>query len=250
LELTIILPHGRICLLKVSPERRRWSWYVSSLFYRFSYVAIAHQLDEDLFAYLGSRISGAVVADCGCGPGIVTEKFLRQGAGRVFAIDANSAMLNQMRSRLADALASGRVVDVHRAFDPGLFSDLSKRFLGGGGFDIILFKRSLYSEPQKALPVLRAAVEALNPRGILAVIHAERSLKRYAFGPGLKIMSYTPYHLFDRAVSRLGEKLGIGRYTLYTQAELLDLLRAAACGRRVESIPSQQQAYNLLAVLN
>jgi hypothetical protein len=63
-------------------------------------------------------------------------------------------------------------------------------------------------------------------------------------------MSYTPYHLFDRAVSRLGEKLGIGRYTLYTQAELLDLLQAAACDRRVESIPSQQQAYNLLAVLN
>ena len=234
----------------MNSDRRRWSWYFSSLFYRFTYIAIAHKLDEDLFAYLGRRVQGAVVADCGCGPGIVTEKFLKQGADRVFAIDANSAMLSQMCSRVADAVTTGRVVAAQRTFDSHLFSDLSRCFLGGSGFDIILFKRSLYSESQKSLSILRAGVEALNPGGVLAVIHSDRSLKRNAFGPGLKVMSYTPYHLFDRAISKLGENLGIGEYTLYTQAELFDLLSAAAVDRRVELIPSQQQAFNLIAVLN
>ena len=62
-------------------------------------------------------------------------------------------------------------------------------------------------------------------------------------------MRHTAYHLFNRVISKLGEKLGIGDYTVYTQDELLDLLRTAAPGRRVELIPSQQRAYNLVAVL-
>jgi len=62
-------------------------------------------------------------------------------------------------------------------------------------------------------------------------------------------MRYTAYHLFNRFISKLGEKLGIGDYTVYTQDELLELLRTAALGRKVEPIPSQQRAYNLVAVL-
>jgi hypothetical protein len=84
---------------------------------------------------------------------------------------------------------------------------------------------------------------------VLAVIHGERSLRRYAFGPGLRPAPHTPYHLFNRAISKIGQILGLGHYQVYTQAELLDLLRAAAPGRRVELIPSQQWAYNLVAVL-
>jgi len=102
---------------------------------------------------------------------------------------------------------------------------------------------------KQALPILQAAVASLNPDGVLAVVHGERSLRRYAFGPGLRPMRYTAYHLFNRFMSKLGEKLGIGDYTLYTQAELLDLLRTAAPSRRVELIPNQQLAYNLVAVL-
>lgn len=230
-------------------NRRHWTWYLSAPFYLRTYDDLAHQLDEDLFAYLGRRTQGAVVADCGCGPGVVTKKFLQRGAARVFAIDVNAAMLRQVRERLADAVATGRVVIVHRAADAYLFSDLRNRFLGSSGFDIALFKRSLYTKREQALPVLQAVVESLNPGGVLAVIHGERSLHRYAFGPGLRPMRYTAYHLFNRFISKLGEKLGVGDYTVYTQDELLDLLRTAALGRKVEPIPSQQRAYNLVAVL-
>ena len=62
-------------------------------------------------------------------------------------------------------------------------------------------------------------------------------------------MRHTTYHLFNRFISKLGEKLGIGDYTVYTQDELLGLLRTAALGREVELIPSRQRAYNLVAVL-
>jgi SAM-dependent methyltransferase len=172
--------------------RRHWSWYLSAPFYARTYDDLAHQLDEALFAYLGRRTQGAVVADCGCGPGVVTKKFLQHGAGRVFAIDVNGAMLSQVRERLADAVAAGRVVLVHRAADARLFPELRERFLDGSGFDLTLFKRSLYMKREQALPILQAAVASLSLGGVLAVIHGERSLRRYAFGQGLRPMAILP----------------------------------------------------------
>ncbi len=228
-------------------DRRFWSWHLSALFYERTYNNIAHQLDEDLFSYLGDRTRGALVVDCGCGPGIVTEKFLQREAARVLAVDVNAAMLRQVRLRLADAVSARRVVLVRDSANVHLFSRLSDQYPGSQGFDIILFKRSLYVKPERALAILRAAVTSLRPGGVLVIVHGERSLRRYAFGPGLGLKHYTLYHLFNRTISTLGEKLGIGDYTLYTQNELIDLLRVASPGQRVELIPSQQRAYNLVA---
>jgi SAM-dependent methyltransferase len=228
-------------------DRRFWSWHLSALFYERTYTNIAHQLDEDLFSYLGDRTRGALVVDCGCGPGIVTQKFLQREAARVLAVDVNAGMLRQVRLRLADAVSARRVVLVRDSANVHLFSRLRDQYPDSQGFDIILFKRSLYVKPERALAILRAAVTSLRPGGVLVMVHGERSLRRYAFGPGLGLKHYTLYHLFNRTISTLGEKLGIGDYTLYTQNELIDLLRVASPGRRVELIPSQQRAYNLVA---
>jgi hypothetical protein len=65
----------------------------------------------------------------------------------------------------------------------------------------------------------------------------------------LRPARYTAYHLLNRTWSKLGEALGICDYNVYTQAELLDLLRTAAPGHRVELIPTRQRPYNLAAVL-
>ena len=229
-------------------SQRHLSWYVSALLYRLSYFELAHQLDDDLFGYLGRQVEGAVVADCGCGPGVVTQKFLEHGARQVFAIDGNPPMIRQVHARLPQAIASGRVVPVLRRFHPGLFPELSQTYLGGSGFDILLFKRSLYSRREQALPVLQAACACLNPGGVLALVHAERSVLRYAFGPGLRWQPYTVYHLVNRLFSLLGRRLGVGEYSLYSQAELLELARSAVSGKLVEVIPSGQQSYNLVAI--
>ncbi len=223
-----------------------WRWYLSSLVYRFSYLQIAHQVDADLLQYLGKRIQGAVVLDCGCGPGVVVEKLLRHGAARVVALDANPAMLAQTRRRLA-ACTGEEVVTVQAAFNPQLFKDLRKGFPERPGWDLILFKRSLYMRPEEAALLLSAAGKQLAPGGTLAVIHPERSLARYAFGPGWQIRSYTFYHLFNRFISLFADRFGFGLYTLYTQAELLELVRQAHPGWKVEFIPSRQKAYNLVA---
>lgn len=227
---------------------RHWRWYISALFYKRTYDELAHQLDDDLFTYLGDLTKGAIVADCGCGPGIVTEKFINRGAAQVFAIDVNEDMLSQVKTRLNNDVVKGRVVIVHSDTHAGLFPGIKKNHLGGSGFDIIFFKRSLYMKKKAAIPILKAAVESLNPGGILAVIHGERSLRKYAFGPGLKPTHYTLYNLFNRTISRLGEWLGGGDYTVYTKSELLDLMKKAAPDRKVEYIPSKQIAYNLVAV--
>lgn len=224
---------------------RHQSWRVSAPFYRLSYIDIAHHLDAALFAYLADGVQGAVVADCGCGPGVVVEKFLHHGAARVIGVDVNGGMLQQTKKRMPGAIARGQVRTVQAAFTPNLFPHLQQQYLDGGGFDVILFKRSLYMKRERSLAILRAAMKVLNKDGVLAVVHGKRSLKRYAFGPGMRLMPYTPYHLFNRTISKLGESLGIGNYKLYTEKGLLDLLHEAAPKYQVEEIPSEQHAYAL-----
>jgi SAM-dependent methyltransferase len=233
---------------KVKFERRQLSWYVSAALYRYSYIGIAHQVDEDLFAYLGDRLEGTLAADCGCGPGLMTEKLLARGVDRILAIDHNAAMLRQLEARVPQAVQEGRVITMHFRFYPGLFSDYLTKSKVYPGYGLILFKRSLYMPPNEALSLLQAAVDCLIPGGALVVIHVERSLRQYAFPPDMKIAPYTFYHLINRFFSRLGHVLGLGEYILYNRQELVDLLTQCAQGRPVEIVPSQQRAYNLVAI--
>jgi SAM-dependent methyltransferase len=231
----------------MNTHNRYWSWLLSAPFYRFTYLRIAHQLDEDLFTHLGELVQGAVVADCGCGPGIVSEKFLQHGAAKVFAIDVNTSMLAQAQDRLAAAIAEKRVELVHAPFQPLLFSSLADQQKGHKPFNIILFKRSLYHKQAQAVEILHAASAQIASGGVLALVHPARSLARYAFSQAYGFTPYTLYHLFNRLISRLAVRVGISSYTLYGRDELFELLQSAVPGWSVEWIPSQQTAYHLIA---
>jgi len=138
-------------------QRCLWAWHLSALVYEWSYVQVAHQIDEDFLGYLGERVLGAVVADCGCGPGVVTEKLLQAGASRVVAIDANASMIERARARLAKGVATGQVLVCHASHEADTLAGVRQRALAGRGFDIVLFKRSLYMPRQRALLTLRQA---------------------------------------------------------------------------------------------
>jgi hypothetical protein len=114
------------------------------------------------------------------------------------------------------------------------------------GVDLVLFKRSLYHPESEAETILRDALAVLRPGGRVVVVHPERSLLPYAFGRPPRLRRHTPYHLFNRAVSRLGVALGGEHYTLYTRDELFALARRVAA--RVEPIRSDQDAFNLVAL--
>jgi SAM-dependent methyltransferase len=228
-----------------------WAWDVSARVYEWAYIQVAHQTDVDLLAYLGERVVGATVADCGCGPGVVSEKFLRAGAAAVVAIDSNAGMIKKACERLT-AFQSGqsdatepKVVVRHCSHEGDALRQLAQAALGGGQFDIILFKRSLYMPRERAVYTLRQAATALRPQGVIVVVHPERTLHRYAFAPPFGITRYTPFHLFNRAISRVAERCGAEEYTLYSRSDLLGLLREAVPGAVVEAIPSQQRPYNL-----
>jgi SAM-dependent methyltransferase len=226
-------------------QARLWAWHVSALVYERAYIQVAHQTDADFLHYLGDRIVGATVADCGCGPGIVTEKLLIAGAAKVVAIDANAGMIQKARLRLAKAITTGRVLLQHASYEADTLPRMCQAALGGRGFDIILFKRSLYMPRLRALQTLRYAAATLCPKGVLVIVHPERRLLRYAFAPPFGMTRYTPFHLFNRAVSRIAEWSRMEEYTLYSHQELLTLLREAVPTARVACIPTQQRPYNL-----
>lgn len=229
-------------------QRHLWAWHLSALVYEWSYVRVAHQIDEDVLDYLGDRVVGAVVADCGCGPGVVTEKLLQAGAARVAAIDANASMIERAHLRLAKRIATGEVVVCQTSYETGILAGIRQAVFGGRGFDIVLFKRSLYMPRPRALVTLRQAAAAMQPGAIMVVVHPERSLVQYAFAPPWGLTSYTPLHLINRVMSRILEWCGVEEYTLYTCHELLTLLCEALPGARVERLPSQQRPYNLVAL--
>jgi len=228
--------------------RRLWAWHLSALVYEWSYVQVAHQIDEDCLAFLGERLIGAVVADCGCGPGVVTEKLVRAGAALVVAIDGNASMLKRARARLAKAIASGKVLVYQGSYEAQTLATIRAQALAGRGFDLVLFKRSLYMPRPRALRTLRTAAASLGPRGLIVVAHPERALWRYACAPPFGLTSYTPLHVVNRAVSRVLAWSGSEEYTLYTRAELLGLLQEAVPGAHVHRVRTQQRPYNLVAL--
>jgi SAM-dependent methyltransferase len=220
--------------------QENWGWNVSALFYERTYGPLAHQLDEDVFRYLGARVQQGVVVDAGCGPGVVVRKFIERGADKVFAVDVSSAMLKQVP-------AHPRVEPVLGSVSPQLLVDLAFRSTPVG-FDILLFKRSLYQSRTAARELLETAFSLLRPGGRIVVVHPEGDWKRYAFGAPGRLRSHTPYHLFNRAVSLGAVWVGAEEYALYTREQLFSLLESVGGADAVESIPSQQGAFNLFAL--
>lgn len=215
-------------------------WDLSALTYAWTYNPLSHQLDTDLIAYLGDRLKGAIVADCGCGPGVVAHKLVSQGAAKVFAIDGSDQMLRRIPK-------DPRIVPFQATME-SLPLDRLQREQAAGGFDLVLFKRSLYMQRPAAIAVLKNAYGHLRPGGCIAIIHPEKTLGRYLFGSTPRLGGYTAYHLFNRTLSLIVEFLGGHRYALYTREDLLDLAASVAGKERVDPIPTRQRAFSLVAI--
>ncbi len=209
-----------------------WAWEISARFYRRTYGPLAHGLDEAVFARVGG-VDGAVVADVGCGPGVVTRKLLERGVARVYAVDVSPRMLAQVPDDPRVEKVRARLED-----DP-----LAR--LGEDALDLVIFKRSLYLPRPLALRALRSARRTLRPGGAIAVVHPEASVVAYAFGRPSRLRRHTAYHLFNRGISTLGVLLGGEDYGVYTRAELAALLEEAADGARVEVSDGGEGAFNL-----
>lgn len=232
--------HSDAITPSVPTARGLTGWDLSALAYTWTYGPLSHQLDRDLFTYLGDGIKGAMVADCGCGPGVVAHKLVSQGAAKVFAIDASGQMLRRIPRNY-------RVVPVQATME-SLPLDRLRREHATDGFDLVLFKRSLYMERPAAIAVLANAYENLRPGGCIAIIHPEKTLSRYLLGATPRIGRHTAYHLFNRTVSLIGEFVGVESYARYTRSELIYLTASVAGMQRVEPIPSRQRAFNLVAM--
>ena len=223
--------------------KRQLAWYVSALAYRWSNTAVSERADEDLFAYLGERLTGARIVDCGCGPGLLADKLNRREAGLVIAVDANPLMAQQAGARLSQAIAAGEA-EVRKTFvDVEFFAGLN------WAPDFIIFKRSLYASDSDTFETLAAAATALAKGGAVVVIHPESSLSRYAFGKPPRLHRFTLFHLLNRVISLIAVAFGISSYRTYTERTLIELLESVKGGDRVDTIASSQHAYNLTALV-
>jgi len=215
-------------------------WNVTARIYAWTSGPLSYPLDTDLLAYIGDRIKGAVVADCGCGPGLATRRMVSEGAERVYAIDVSREMLDQIGE-------SPRIVTVQSTMEERPLDKLREDGVEEG-FDLILFKRSLYMNRTEALEVLKNAYSHLHPAGCIAVIHPEKRLGPYFFGSPPRLRRYTVPHMINRTSNRFGVLAGVEKYELYTRDELLALAAEVADSRHVESIPSGQRAFNMVAI--
>lgn len=216
---------------------------MSALAYRFTDTAPSRAVDAAIIDFLGDRLRGGRVLDCGCGPGGLAEQLARRGPARLLAVDANPSMVRQALRRLGTA-GSDTSVEVRRAFvDPLFLAALAEPL------DVIVFKRSLYASPDGAAATVRAAVDALAPGGVVVVAQPERRLRRYAFGPRAPYMQpHTAFHLVNRFLSRIAVAVRISDYRDLTVDELVSLVQAAAPATEAVVVPSSQWAYALVAV--
>jgi ubiquinone/menaquinone biosynthesis C-methylase UbiE len=114
--------------------------------------------------------SGAVVADIGAGGGFFTVRLARAvgPTGRVYAVDVNTRVIEQLRKRVADEGLSNVVVLEGSAWDPRLAS---------ATLDAALIVNSYHEMPehQAMLANLR---QALKPGGRLVIIEPISSSRR------------------------------------------------------------------------
>lgn len=215
-------------------------WNLTARIYAWTSGPLSHPLDSDLMAYLGDSIKGAVVADCGCGPGLATRRMVSEGAEKVCAIDVSREMLEHIGQ-------DPRIVTLQSTMESRPLDRLRENEIEDG-FDLVLFKRSLYMHRAEALEVLKNAYGYLRPGGRIVVVHPEKKLGPYFFGSPRRLRSHTIPHIINRTSNRLGVLLGVEKYELYTREELLTLAGEVAGPQQVEVIPSGQQAFNMVAI--
>lgn len=220
------------------------SWYISAICYRWSSTEASIQADRDLISYLGSRLADAVIIDCGAGPGLLSRQLLDHHPRLVVAVDANPRMVDQARQRLRTAEAEGKARVEQRYIDAHYFDSLTEQ--ADRRPDACIFKRSLYRSRAETEATLRAAVRALAPGGVIAVVHPERSLRRYVLGEPARLRGYSAFHLFNRVISRASVLLGLSSsYRTYDRTELLGLLGDVSAGGTVSAVPSSQASYTV-----
>lgn len=195
-----------------------------------------------MLKYLDGSIRGAVVADCGCGPGLATRRMVSEGASKVYAIDASEGMLAQ----IAD---DPHIVKMQSTLEERPLDRLRESETPEG-FDLVLFKRCLYMSIPEALEILKNAFGHLRQGGYLVVVHPEKKLWPYFFGSPPWFHHYTIPHIINRISNRLGVLMGVEKYQLYTRKELTTLMEEVAGCAGVEAIPSSQQSFNMVAIRN
>ena len=146
-------------------------WNLTARIYAWTSGPLSHPLDSDMLKYLDGSIRGAVVADCGCGPGLATRRMVSEGASKVYAIDASEEML----ALVADDTQIVKLLSTmeERPLDKLRESEAPE------GFDLILFKRSLYMSIPEAREILKNAFGHLRQGGYLVVVHPEKKLLPY-----------------------------------------------------------------------
>ena len=119
------------------------------------------QKPDEVVRALGLAEADAV-ADIGAGSGYFSERFSRQvgPSGRVYATDAQDAMVGRLRARVTDRGLTNVTV-VHAAFDDPTLPDACCK---------VVFLCSVYNEIDGRVAYMRKVARALEPGGRVAIL--------------------------------------------------------------------------------
>ena len=122
---------------------------------------------RDTLAEAAVRSAGARVLEIGCGTGEVTEKLIARGA-HVTAVDQNPEMVERARARLALSTPDSITFVERTASEIDAFPECS--------FDAVIASLSLSEmSHQERVFVLKCALRALRPGGVIAIADEVRS---------------------------------------------------------------------------
>ncbi|MBU0980162.1 MAG: class I SAM-dependent methyltransferase [Nanoarchaeota archaeon] len=208
-------------------------WKLTSLWYDRMDSGILSNIDTILIGNLGSQMINANVVDCGCGTGHMSSLFIHHRAKMVFAVDMLENMLSQVPN-------DPRIIKILADLREGIPEKILKM---RGQLNIVLFKRSMYFEPDVSERILAAFYGLLADNGRIIIIHPEKSFFRYVRGS-------------DKPAKRIIGRLGIRflktirayEYRTYTNKELMELCRRAAPEGRIEVIPTLQESFNVICL--
>ena len=199
-------------------------------------------------------LPGAVVYDIGAGRANYAFEAIKCGARAAYVIETSDKHVEHIERRKARIIRRAEIIKKGLHLDADIFANIHviQEDMYGDVVtdlaleqrpDIIHFKRCLYDERIKSL--LTKAYEALNPGGIMYIVHPEKDKRLYIDdGDG----GFAFDHWAKWEVNRIGDLSKRHLHINYARKKLEEIVDKACPKSFIRFLPASRPAYHFMIV--